>query len=193
MMEERILEQADLLCPTRSFRVKEIREPWITNEAVEAIRDKDKLLLKAKKSKKEADWAAARTARNKGGRDLENLRADFLKNQQEINKNDPKKFWNAILSVYPGKKGKTSRIWLKNQNDDSEIDQADTANFINSFFTNIGKDLAKQYNTEWKYFGEVCQNSLEDLVTDADEVKSLCKDINPIKSSGRRSINNVHK
>ena len=150
IMEENILKQANLLCPMRFFRVKEIREPWITNEAIEAIRDKDKLLNKAKKSGKETDWAAARMARNNVGRDLENLRVEFLKNQQEINKNDPKKFWSTISSIYPGKKGKSNKIWLKNQTTGTEIEQAGTANFINSFFTNIGKDLAKQYNTEWK-------------------------------------------
>ena len=85
--------------------------------------DKDKLLQKAKKSGKEADWVAAREARNRVGRDLENLRADFLKNQQEANKNDPKKFWSTISSIFPGKKGKSSKIWLKDQDKKEEVSQ----------------------------------------------------------------------
>ena len=110
IMEKKILEQANNFCPIRSFKVKEIREPWITNEAIEALRDKNKLLQKARKSGKEDDWVAAKVARNRIGRDLENLKADFLKNQQQIHKNDPKKFWNTILSIFPSKKGKTSKI-----------------------------------------------------------------------------------
>ena len=62
----------------------------------------------------------------------------------------------------------------------TEVKQEDTANFINTFFTNIGKDLASQYNVNWMYFGETCQNSIDDFLTDADEVSALCRDINPI-------------
>ena len=170
IMKDKILHQANHFCPVKSFRVKALKEPWITNEAVEAIRDKDKLLQKAKRSRREVDWIAAREARNRVGRDLEKLRADFLKTQQENNNNDPKRFWNTILSILPGKKGKSTKIWLKNQ--------------TNTFFTNIGKDLASQYNEEWRYFGDVCQNSLENFGTNAEEVLSLCKEINTLKSSG---------
>ena len=60
----------------RKFKVKEVREPWITNESIEAINDKDRLLRKAKKSGKTTDWEEAKRVRNRVGRDLENLRAD---------------------------------------------------------------------------------------------------------------------
>ena len=81
-MEERILEQANNFSPIKIFRVNALREPWITNEAIEAIRDKNKLLQKARKSGKERDWTVAKEARNRVGRELENLRSDFLKRQQ---------------------------------------------------------------------------------------------------------------
>ena len=68
--------------------------------------------------------------------------------------------------------------------DNTEVKQGDTANFINTFFTNIVKDLAKQFNVNWRYLGETCQNSMEDFLTDANEVLALCREINPIKSSG---------
>ena len=44
--------------------------------------------------------------------------------------------------------------------------------------------MAKQYNNEWRYFGETCQKSLREFTTEAEEIRTLCKDINPIKSSG---------
>ena len=184
IMERTILEQANYFCPLKHFRVKALREPWITNEAVESIRDKDKLLKKAKRTGREEDWVEARLARNRVGRDLENLRADFLREQQEVNKNDPKKFWKTISTIFPGKKGKTSKIWLKNHRNDTQIEQIDTANYINTFFTNIGKDLAQQYNNEWRYYGDISQNSIDRPITNAEEVHKLCKEINPMKSSG---------
>ena len=49
--EKTITKVIDPVCPIKTFVVPEAREPWITNEASKAIRDKDKLLRKAKKKK----------------------------------------------------------------------------------------------------------------------------------------------
>ena len=54
-MERIIRSTIDRVCPLKSYSVSEIREPWITNEAIETIRDKDRMMKKAKRwgSKKE--------------------------------------------------------------------------------------------------------------------------------------------
>ena len=83
LMEKEILKQANLMCPIKKLRVNAKRKPWITNDAIEAIRDKDRLLKKAKRTGRAVDWGVARRARNEVGRDLENLRTDFLKRKQE--------------------------------------------------------------------------------------------------------------
>ena len=145
-MEREILYQANAFCPMKKLRVNAQREAWITNEAIEAIRDKDRVLRKAKKTGKAEDWEAARRTRNRVGRDLENLRADFLKRQQENNVNDPKKIWKNILSIFPSKAGKSGTIWLKDKNSKRDIESENTANYINTFFTNIGPELAKQHH-----------------------------------------------
>ena len=43
-MEAEMLRQANEMCPIRICRVEARREPWLTNEAIEAIRDKDRLM-----------------------------------------------------------------------------------------------------------------------------------------------------
>ena len=186
LLENNILRLADNTCPIKKFRVSAQREPWVTNEAIEAIKDKDSLLKRAKRTRKATDWEAARRARNRVGRDLENLRSDYLKRQQEINKNDPKKFWKNIAAIFPGKKGNTctNQIWLKESVSGFDIEQPNTADYINTFFTNIGPELAKEHNHRREYFGEVLPDSIEEFTTDFDEVNALCKDINTMKSSG---------
>ena len=52
-------------CPLRTYRVKEIREPWVSNELLEEIKDKDYYLRKAKISKKEEDWVRSKRERNR--------------------------------------------------------------------------------------------------------------------------------
>ena len=55
-MSRKIEEQIEELCPLKTFKVSKAREPWVTNEALEAIKDKDKLLRRARKTGKEEDW-----------------------------------------------------------------------------------------------------------------------------------------
>ena len=184
IMESNILSEIDRMCPLKDFKVTKLREPWITNEAIEAIRDKDRLMRKAKRSGKEADWEEAKRARNSVGRDLEILRADYLKQKQEEYSNDPKKFWANLGTILPGKKQRQGNIWLRDNENNKEVPAEKVPEFINSFFTNIGPLLARSHKEPWVYHGEVVPESLQDMLTDYEEVKKLCKEINPMKSSG---------
>ena len=178
-----ILENIENMCPIKTFKVSEFKEPWMTNEAIEAIKDKDRALIKARRTKREEDWAQAKRLRNSVGRDIKNLRADYLKNQQEIHRADPKKFWKNIASILPGKKGNQGTIWLKSD-DGEDIGLQETSTYINEFFTNIGPELAKKHKAEWQYFGDIVPNSMEGITTDQNEVMKLCKEIEVMKSSG---------
>ena len=178
-----IIKSIDRMCPMRSFRVTEFKEPWMTNEAIEAINDKDRAMNKARRSKKEEDWVRAKELRNRVGRDIENLRADYLKNQQETHRADPKKFWMNIATIIPGKKGNQGPIWLKSE-EGNEVELEDTAAYINKFFTNIGPNLAKKHKSDWEYFGDTEVESIDNITTSQDEVLKLCKEIEVMKASG---------
>ena len=179
-----ILQRIDKMCPLKTFRMDEFKEVWMTNEAIEAIRDKDRFLSRAKRSGKEEDWIEAKRVRNSVGRDIENLRSDFLKREQEASRTDPRKFWKNVASVIPSKKNGQSRIWLSDDVTKMEISPPQVADYINRFFTNVGPDLAKKHNAEWKYFGHTLGNSIGQFTTNIDEVLKLCKEISPMKSSG---------
>ena len=183
-----ITDTINPMCPMKSFKVREAGEPWLTNEALEAIRDKDNLLRKAKRTKNELDWVNAKESRNRVGRDLRNLRSEYLMNQQTLHKNDPKKFWSTISSIIPGKKDSSKLIWLKDEESEQDIDQAKVSHYMNSFFTSIGPGLAKKHTQNWVYFGDRLQNSLEHIQTDVDEVVELLKEIEYLKSSGLEEI-----
>ena len=183
-MQGVILRLINPMCPVKTFKVFKARNPWITNEALEAIRDKDCLLNRAKKTGKEEDWTRARQSRNTVGRDIKLLRIDFLKTQQETHKADPKKFWKTLASIVPGKKKFSGDIWLKDKSTGARIEQSETAETMNSFFTNIGKELARKHTAQWSYFGETVEDSIGEMRTDTEEVRNLCKDIETLKSSG---------
>ena len=192
ILESKIREYLDRTCPIKKFKVKEVREPCVTNELLEEIKDKDRALRRARNSGKVEDWKLAKVERNRVGRLIDEAKAEFLKEQQVELANDPKKFWRLVKTIVPDKKRKSGKIGLKRKasmnNGDASLEEnvrdEDTAGFINSFFSNIGPNLAKNFNEQWEFYGENIRDSCPNLVTDYGQVRLLCKDIKICKSSG---------
>ena len=188
---DRIRSYLNRTCPLKSFRVKEIRELWVTNELLEEIKDKDRALRVAKRSGKNEDWARAKAERNRVGRLVEQTKADFLKDQQAQLEGDPKKFWRLVKSLVPSKNKGNSKISLNSKAVNGEeigVEDAQVANFINDFFCEIGPNLARKYNKPWKFYGEVTEETCPQMSTDFEQVLNLCKEIKATKSSGYKDI-----
>ena len=197
IIEEKIRAYLDITCPQKMFKVNEIRDPWVTNEVLEEIKDKDSLLKIARRSGKPEDWAEAKLARNRVGRLIEQVKADFLKEQQDELADDPKKFWRLVKSIVPGKRLGKNKITLVDREIDPEgikVDEPQAADFVNNFFSNIGPKLAVNHNDPWKFFGVnpvfqgVGRLQCPNFTTEYGEVLKLCKDIKVSKSSGFEDI-----
>ena len=52
VMVTNLKDSIDEICPLRNFKIKRFKEPWITNELIEKIKDKDRAMKKAKQIKK---------------------------------------------------------------------------------------------------------------------------------------------
>ena len=179
-----IRESIDEMCPLKVFRIKQKKEPWITNELIELIKDKDVMLKRARKRKDQQLWNEARIVRNHCIRRLRDAKAEFIKENLENNMSDQKKFWKNIQDVLPSnKKNGNATIKLVDKTSGQQINEKDTASYINDFFVNIGPNLAKNCNTDWKFRGKTCKNKIDNINTDTDEVIRLCKAININKSS----------
>ena len=172
----------DEMCPLKVFKIKQLKQPWITPRLIELIKDKDKALKDAKKSKNLELWTEAKRLRNACTNRLRKARADFIKEQLEIHTNDQKKFWNHIQDVLPMKGRNTKVISLLDDNNNT-IEADNTADFINNFFTNIGPNLAKDCTFDWEYPGRNSEGSLSDIYTTSDEIVEICKNIKINKAS----------
>ena len=188
ILEKAIRDKIDAVCPLRSFRVKEIREPWITDDLLEEIRDKDNYLRLAKNTGKEEDWTLARRERNRVGKLVRNARAEFVKEQQREFKSDPKKFWKTVSTIIPGKKQAHGLVSLNDQTTGEDIKEAEVANYVNEFFSSIGPKLASRIDEPWDFHGHVSGIECPEFNTDFEEVLQLCKEINISKSSGVKDI-----
>ena len=183
-MENIITTRIDKTCPVKSFRVNERREPWMTNEALEEIKDKDRLLFRAKATHGEDHWEVARRVRNEVGRKVKNSRADFSKQQQENHKADPKKFWQTVSEVIPSSKVKSGEVNLKDVKLSQPVGFENTANFFNKIFTEVGPNLAEKFDDNWTDHGDGVTEDIQPFTAKVDEVIELCKGIDNYKSSG---------
>ena len=141
-------------------------------------------MRRAKKRKDPQLWTEAKRVRNQCIKRLREARAEYIKTNLNNNIGDQKKFWKQIQEVLPSKKkGGSSAFKLIDKNNGNLVPEKDAATFINEFFVNIGPNLAKKCNAEWNFRGNVCENKIENIETDIDEIIRLCKAINIHKAS----------
>ena len=194
IMEGIIRDLVDKICPVKTFKVSASSDPWITNELLEEIRDKDLALKKARKTGKEEHWLVARNERNRVGRLVELARKDFFSEQERNSRGDPKRFWPNISGCLPNKKSKSKDILLVDKTKDCEINNDATAGHINSFFANIGNDLAANFGHNWSPDDTPNLDSeITNISTDFEEVRNLCKEICVGKSSAIDLLSRVLK
>ena len=190
IMEGIITREISKMCPLKTFKVFESKDPWITNEILEEIRDKDLAINRARKSGKPEDWGLARSERNRVGKMVDSARANFFEEEERNSRDDPKRFWRNISSAVPSKKTNNHNISLSNPNNNSDVKGECIPQFINKFFTTIGPNLAKDFKEDkWVYSGEVNSDTdIIDVHTDYEEVYNLCKEINVSKSSAIKNL-----
>ena len=188
IMLENITKSLDEICPQKTFKIKKYKEPWINQELLEIIKDKDALLKKAKRTKLQGDWTAARRARNDCLAKIRKAKSDFITSELDSNKNDSKKFWKNIRNVLLINEKSNKKISLTDIDTLHEIGDNETADFINTFFSNIGPKLARNFNTPWYYDGLENNNKLDEIIATQEEVFKRCKEIDVNKSAGIDSI-----
>ena len=149
-MYDYIKKEIDIMCPQKHFKIKNKKYPWISDELLEQIKDKDNLLKKAKKSNKQEDWDEARKLRNQTKTNIRVAKSEFIKSNLEENPKDARTFWKSLSDLIVNKGKQTNVINLIDQSDNN-VEHDKTADFINDFFASIGPTLASNYNNSWTY------------------------------------------
>ena len=180
LMKSNILNSIDKQCPLKQIRVKDRNDPWITQGIIELINDKDEARKKAKRSNKDEDWARARTLKHLVKNTLKNAKRDFILNNLN-DKKDAKKFWKTINSVLPNAESKQLINLVDDNNDIIPLEKS--AESINKFFTNVGNNLATQFDEDWVPNFPPVDFTMADFNTNVMSVKNLCRDIDETKAS----------
>ena len=178
----------NLQCPLKEFKINKIKEPWITHELLEFIKDKDKALRTAKRTKLHDNWIIAKRLRNECLTRVRNCKANFIQNELDMNSDDSKKIWNSIKQVIPDAKKNKDRMFLIDTITNKEVEPNELPNFINNFFADIGPNLARNITGNWVYSGVTSDIELHDVVVNEIEISKACHEINVNKSSSIKNI-----
>ena len=81
------------MCPVRDFHIKQPKQVWITNHLLEFIVEKDRLLNRARRTKKEEDKKIASDARKELNKLSRSARQNHVRQLIEDCRNDHRKFW----------------------------------------------------------------------------------------------------
>ena len=178
---------ADKIIPRKEYKVKTERPAWITDELLNLKNDRDYFFKKAKITGEEGDWFVARNLRNRVNIAMRSAKADFIKNQLDQSRNNPKKFWNLIQSeILPEERKKIFNF--KNRETGILQEQSDLPDVINDFFVEIGPKLAEKIDKpnvgETTIFGESNPEKFELNPFGIDELIGSIKTISIYKSSG---------
>ena len=179
---------ADWMCPMKNVNIKKYRDPWVTPEILELIRDKDQALKKAKRTKNDQNWKTAKRLRNSCLTQVRKAKGDLIRSELDNNKSDSKKFRKKIHEIIPKNNKEKNKIELGNQINSQDIPENKTSTFINNFFSTIGSNLAKNFNQEWDYSGTVANECMDNVVTNIDEITNICKEIDIYKSAWVNSL-----
>ena len=134
----------DKLCPEKTFKFAKNRPAWISNDLINLMKERDRSLQTYLGTRLEIDKKEMRKMRNLVNITVKKARADYVRNQLEIHKNDSKKFWKELNSIIPNKKS-TAQNFNNIKDDNQDIIPCDILpSIVNSYFANIGLELDKK-------------------------------------------------
>ena len=90
------LSVIDNIAPMKEVRIKQRTEPWITNEILQCIKDRDKAFYTYKKVNIQENYNRYKYLRNKTQYIIFCAKRDYFKNIVSDYENDSKSLWNSL-------------------------------------------------------------------------------------------------
>ena len=146
LMETFLIDFLDTHCPIKTFRSKENTPPWVTHDILILSKDRDRAWAQAKLSDSDEDWATARQFRNWANNAIKQAKSNYLQNELEANKKDPKKFWRNIRDILPEQS--SGIINIKNHLNNETLPKDQQAQVVNNFFVNIGGNINAKFGPD---------------------------------------------
>ena len=180
-MKEILTTIFDKHAPRVEKKVKGKPSPWLTDEIKSTMNERNKLLRRYRKYKKEIDFTEYKVKRNQVNILIRKEKSSYHKNLLHDNHHTPNKFWSTIKKIYPSKSTVTS---CKKSADV-------TSNGFRDYFINAPQKIKEQTiklcNLIWRKplcIDEKCKVQFKFEHVSKVETESLLKKLKTKKSSG---------
>ena len=140
--EKLFLHIADKHAPMKTKRVCKVQSPWLTDDIIAMMRERDDLKRKAIRTSCDDTWDAYRTMRNRVNLEIKQSKKLFLSKGIKDSGKNSRKVWSHLRHIVPGK-NKSNNISNIKTNDGVSSDPEVIANSLNDYFANIGPTLAQ--------------------------------------------------
>ena len=136
---ERIVQKTiNRHAPLVKKRVKGRDCPWLSTEVKVTMNNRDKILRKARKTRKEEDWKTYRQLKNRCNNMIKHAKRKYYDNLFRENSKTPSKFWKTIKKIFPKKEKSNISLNLANK-----ADRLLKVNSFCSFFSTIAIAIKK--------------------------------------------------
>ena len=194
IFQNHITETLDTICPIKELTVPEHKPRWLSNEILLLMRKRDKAYKVARKKKDDVSWRKAHFLRNRVGMMIKGYKKEKIQSELNINRANPKKFWNNIREIWP-KEISTEVHSLKEEDGPDLYEGDELADHVNKYFANIGLKLANNISShlhDIKPLYHTVQNFTRDEILSVaiteDELLQIIKKIDVNKSSAIENI-----
>jgi len=132
----------DSISPLRQVRVKTNTKPWFDGNILEAIRVRDKLRKKYKKSGLQVDFEMFKDAQKNAKQLTKMKKCTYVKDQLKENIAKPSKLWKVLKSIgLPSHASNTAKVCLKNKDNALLFEPKETSNVFKDFYENLAQSL----------------------------------------------------
>ena len=153
-LHNNIVYLLDEFAPYRKISKKEFKlkaKPWINNEIIKKIRQRDNLLHKYHKSKdanhKKLVYQKYKYLRNNITKLKRDAKKKYYKEYFEFNRSKIATIWKGIKSIVKIKATSRKDITLTDDDGKDTTNPSKIANIFNNFFVNIGPEIDKTIPT----------------------------------------------
>lgn len=186
-MVQVITSCADKFCPYKTFNDRVALSPWMSQDLLELIKDRDRLYKLAKSTGAAADWINSRKARNKCNAGVKHAKDTFVKQQLDIHEHEPRKFWQTLNTIWSPADTSSPHINLADSSGNL-LNDSDVPEAFNSHLCNVGRKLADKFKNSATSHNETPPGNNDRLVFEFvevsfQEVEDLINKIKTYKSS----------
>ena len=191
----KLMSVIDSISPLKQVRVKSNTKPWFDRFILEAIRVRDKLRKKYKKSGLNVDFDMFKKAQKHAKQLIKTKKCTYVKDQLKQNIANPSKLWKVLKSIgVPSNSASTAKVCLKDKDNALLFEPKETSNVFKEFYENLAQSLVDKLpaapnrftldTTKTFYERMNITGSFSLLPVDQASVLKMLEQTNPNKASG---------